>query len=85
MSTTFPKHQLAGVVPHTVSVTDVAPGRRGPIVRALARLRGVRCRRATMNELNAFSEHELADIGLNRCDIPRVFDPSFAAEYDQRG
>jgi uncharacterized protein YjiS (DUF1127 family) len=27
------------------------------------------------------TEHELADIGLTRADLPRVFDPAFAAEH----
>lgn len=28
--------------------------------------------RVTMNELNALTDRELTDIGINRCDIPRV-------------
>jgi uncharacterized protein YjiS (DUF1127 family) len=27
-------------------------------------------------ELAAMTDRELADIGLNRCDLPRVFDPA---------
>ena len=37
-------------------------------------------RRAVLDELNMLSDHELADIGLNRSELPRVFDPSFVAE-----
>ncbi len=37
-------------------------------------------RRAVINELDALSDHELADIGLSRSDVPRVFDVSFAAQ-----
>ncbi len=37
-------------------------------------------RRAVLDELNALSEHELADIGLSRTEVTRVFDPSFSAE-----
>ena len=36
-------------------------------------------RRTVLNELSALSDHELADIGLVRSDIPRVFDRSFVA------
>jgi uncharacterized protein YjiS (DUF1127 family) len=28
--------------------------------------------KVTMNELGALSDRELTDIGINRCDIPRV-------------
>lgn len=37
-------------------------------------------RRAVVDELNSLSEHELADIGLSRSEVTRVFDPGFAAE-----
>ena len=36
-------------------------------------------RRAVLDELGRLSDHELADIGLTRGDLPRVFDPSFTA------
>ncbi len=36
-------------------------------------------RRAVLDELGRLSEHELADIGLTRSDLPRVFDPAFVA------
>ena len=50
------------------------------IGRAVAYLRSLPQRRATMNELRMLSERELADIGLSRSDLPRVFDPAFANE-----
>ena len=28
--------------------------------------------RVTMNELSSLTDRELTDIGINRCDIPRV-------------
>ena len=34
-------------------------------------------RRAVTDELAALSDRELADIGLNRADLGRVFDPRF--------
>lgn len=36
-------------------------------------------RRAVIQELSLLSDHELADIGLHRADIPSVFDPAFSA------
>ena len=36
-------------------------------------------RRAVINELAALSDHELADIGLNRAELELVFDHQFAA------
>jgi len=35
-----------------------------------------------LDELSALSDHELADIGLSRTGISRVFDPAFA--YNRR-
>jgi uncharacterized protein YjiS (DUF1127 family) len=35
-------------------------------------------RRAVLEELGRLSDRELADIGLTRADLPRVFDPAFA-------
>ncbi len=87
MSHSFTTQQLTGMVPHTVSQAGEPAARRtpGPIGRAFARMRSLASRGGTINELRQFSDRELADIGLNRCDVPRVFDPTFAAEYSQRG
>jgi uncharacterized protein YjiS (DUF1127 family) len=41
-------------------------------------------RQAVMDELASLSDHELADIGLTRSDLPRVFDEEFAAERNVR-
>ena len=38
-------------------------------------------RRAVMTEMALMSDHELSDIGLTRSDLPRVFDPGFAADH----
>ncbi len=35
-------------------------------------------RQAVLAELAQLSDHELTDIGLNRNELSRVFDPSFA-------
>jgi uncharacterized protein YjiS (DUF1127 family) len=39
-------------------------------------------RRAVMDELDALSDHELADIGLARSELSRVFDPAFAVQRE---
>ncbi len=40
-------------------------------------LRSLPQRRAVINELSALSDRELADIGLHRAEMGRVFDPKF--------
>ena len=42
-------------------------------------------RMSVRNELYSMSDRELADIGISRYDIGRVFDPEFAREYAARG
>lgn len=39
-------------------------------------------RRAVLDELSTLSDHELADIGLARNELSRVFNPTFG--YDRR-
>ena len=41
-------------------------------------------RRRVMNELAQMSDRELSDLGISSYDIPRVFDPKFAAEHNAR-
>ena len=56
------------------------PGRLGARLMAAALwLVQMPRRRAVLDELARLSDHELADIGLTRCDLPRVFDPAFVA------
>jgi uncharacterized protein YjiS (DUF1127 family) len=38
-------------------------------------------KQVTLSEMDMMSERELADIGLNRGDLPRVFDPEFVADH----
>ncbi len=60
-----------------------APARTGLAARFRAALRWIvemPQRHAAMAELSALSDHELADIGLNRGDLRFVFDPAFCAE-----
>lgn len=97
MSAPLSRHHFAPVLPlglGTLSLThpsfDVAErraaarrGRPGWLRRAFDAVTG-RGRYAALNELASFSDRELADIGLTRSDIPRVFDPEFAAEFAAR-
>ena len=62
------------VVPEAAGTSVFA--RLGAAVRWIANLPA---RRSVMDELNALTDHELADIGLTRNELGRVFDPNFAA------
>lgn len=84
MSAQFAKDRVSFFVPSNLSVaapgsyTAAPPRARG--LRAVARWVGDFLeRRAVVEELSSLSDHELADIGLTRGDIPNVFDPAFAA------
>lgn len=63
----------------------VLPARRESwLVRAAVavkdRLNRMMERQRVIRELEAMSDRDLADLGLSRYDIPRVFDPEFARE-----
>ena len=40
-----------------------------------------RQRQEVLREMQMMTDHELADIGLSRGDLSRVFDPTFAADH----
>ena len=90
MTAPFSKHQLAPVFPTSISARAPAEQIRRPaglglgqrLGKAIAALRG---RQAVFNELHSLSDRELADIGITRSDIYRVFDPALAAEHRARG
>jgi uncharacterized protein YjiS (DUF1127 family) len=42
-----------------------------------------RQRQAVLQEMQMMTDRELADVGLSRADLGRIFDPAFAA--DRRG
>jgi uncharacterized protein YjiS (DUF1127 family) len=67
----------------------VIPIRHRPLRTRLARLRETvaryRERQAVQAELHAMTDRELADIGMSRYDISRIFDPDFAQEHAHRG
>ena len=62
----------------------VKPQDRGTstwLARLLARFAEWQHRRAVIAEMATMTDHELADIGLSRADLGRVFDPAFAADH----
>lgn len=65
--------------------TSWLDGIRAKVAGMMDRLAAVPHRRAVMAELNTLNDRELADIGLQRCDVGRVFDPRFAASLMGRG
>jgi uncharacterized protein YjiS (DUF1127 family) len=48
---------------------------------AVAAFAAWRRRQAVLQEMSMLTDRELADIGLSRADLPRVFDPAFAMEH----
>ena len=52
----------------------------GWIVRGVRAVREWFRRQAVLHEMEMMTDRELADIGLSRGDLPRVFDPAFAAD-----
>jgi len=63
------------------TVADAAPAPRSLWQRIAGLFSGVLAisrRRAVLDELSSLSDRELADIGLNRAELSRVFDPRFA-------
>jgi uncharacterized protein YjiS (DUF1127 family) len=89
MNIRVPKEELELLLPTTMShyfqnEHDYTPERRGLWARVRAVLRWIAeapKRRAVYEELHMLSDHELADIGLSRCDVPHIFDPAFVAEH----
>jgi uncharacterized protein YjiS (DUF1127 family) len=86
MSAQFAKDQVSYFA--LTNLSQAEPGvfapsagsKTGGVLRAVTGwVSGLVRRRAVINELAALSDHELADIGLTRSDIPRVFDRSFVA------
>jgi uncharacterized protein YjiS (DUF1127 family) len=69
--------------PQTRSRTVDATGgvRRGWLSRLMAAVGAWRQRQVVLQEMQTMSDRELADIGLSRADLVRVFDPAFTADY----
>ena len=65
------------------TIDDRAEPRSGFLSRLAAAVRTWTERRAVIAELRNLSDRDLADIGLNRADMGRVFDPAFATAREQ--
>ena len=65
--------------------TPVVKPRAGSFGRALHRIvlavTGWRRRQVILREMQLMTDRELADVGLSRSDLSRVFDPAFAADH----
>jgi uncharacterized protein YjiS (DUF1127 family) len=82
------KEEIALLMPASLShyadeprlfVETIRKGFLASIVSALRFLVELPNRHAVMLELNDMSDRELADIGLHRAELGRVFDPNFVA------
>ena len=84
MTTPISKHNLDLLVADNQAYTSPAvPVRNSGFAVVLARWFGaliaIPRRRAVLEELNMLTDRELADVGLTRGELGRVFDPVFAA------
>ena len=57
----------------------------GVVSRLLAHYHAWQRTRRAMTEFAAMSDYELADIGLSRGDVYRVFDATLSEDFQQRG
>ncbi len=94
MTAYTPKHELGFKLPEMLSYhstwddADYEPvlprrprgGLSAALTAAAAAIARYRDRRATVAELSSMSDRELADIGINRYDIPRIYTEEFARE-----
>jgi uncharacterized protein YjiS (DUF1127 family) len=57
----------------------------GYLSRLMARYRDWRRTQQAMAEFSGMSDYELADLGLSRADVYRVFDPALNQDLQTRG
>lgn len=80
MSAHVAKNGMTFLMPGSAGATT-SPRRRpalaGRIGAAVTWLAGLPRRQAVLEDLGRLSDRELADIGLSRSDLPRIFDPAF--------
>jgi uncharacterized protein YjiS (DUF1127 family) len=76
-----PTLRSSGGAPRSVSNSGLAAW----LSRQIAALAGWHSDRQAAVELAAMSDHELADIGLSRSDLSRVFEPRFNQDMYQHG
>src|SRR3954452_22403590 len=62
-----------------------AASKTGMFARLMARYRAWQRDRQGMAEFASMSDYELADIGLSRSDVHRVFDPTLSEDLQFRG
>ncbi len=92
MNARMPKEEMALLMPASLSAQSwtssfAAPQTEGrSLIQRLALatkwIMELPRRRALLNELSTLTDHELADIGLSRGELGRVFDPAFVAQRD---
>jgi uncharacterized protein YjiS (DUF1127 family) len=99
MTATVSKSQLAFQLPklsyvdasweepnlHTQTREERPHGFADFLAGLVASFRAWRERSAALNELSMMDDRELADIGINRSDLPRVFTAEFQKEMVARG
>jgi len=67
--------------PPVTVVKTPQPSIRQWLSRAVSAVVEWRRRQAVLQEMQMLTDRELADIGLTRADLPRVFDPAFAVSH----
>jgi uncharacterized protein YjiS (DUF1127 family) len=67
--------------PQTPSVRSPEGASRGVLKALMGVVSAWRQRQAVLQEMQMMTDRELADIGLSRSDLTRVFDPAFVADY----
>jgi uncharacterized protein YjiS (DUF1127 family) len=65
-------------------IEERRPGLFARLKAGLCWITEIRKRQAAIEELNRLSDRDLADIGVSRADLPRLFDPAFAPEWEAR-
>jgi uncharacterized protein YjiS (DUF1127 family) len=87
MNAHFAKNHMAHLLPAGADAEarrDAGSGFGRKVADALAWLVAMPRRRAVVDELRMLTDRELADIGIARNDLKRVFDPAFTREYAVR-
>jgi uncharacterized protein YjiS (DUF1127 family) len=90
MNAPFAKNHMAHLLTaglgasDTVQDTGVRRGLGRRIADSLAYLVALPRRRAVLDELSSLSDRELADIGIARSELKRVFEPAYARNHAVR-
>ena len=73
------KEELALLPATRVSYAEHYADDRAARPSLFTRIAAFFARQSTINELNQLTDRELADIGLQRAELHRVFEPAYAA------